>query len=223
MTTVESLLLGYAEDLNDAEPGHEFTIWSREQLLRYHNEGLCLVASLRPDMFTKTLVVKVDPCTEEQTLCSCTVVHKVIGQSDATGRVLRPLRLRNSKSAMVWTGPKCAAPRVVTDLKEYSIDASTNKVSTYPALSAGVDAWIKVECSVSPDPVAIDDTDVDSTRCAFSSAVLQWVLYRAKEIDELSPALRSAAKDHFTNFGNILGMVKASDDTYRAILKASRR
>ena len=220
---IDSFLLEYAEDLNDAEPGHEFTIWSREQLLRYHNEGLCLVASLRPDMFTKTLNVKVDPCVEEQTVCECTVVHKVIGQSDIRGRVLRPLRLRNTKSAMVWTGNKCIAPRKNTVLKEYSIDASTNKVSIYPPISAGVDTWIKVECTTVPESLTLDSTGENMIRCAFSAAILQWVMYRAKEIDELSPALRAAAKDHFTTFGNILGLVKASDDTYRAILKAARR
>jgi len=222
-SAVESLLIGYAEDLNDAEPGHEFTIWSREQLLRYHNEGLCLVATLRPDMFTKTLVVKVDPCTEDQTLCDCSVVHKVIGQTDSAGRLLKPLRLRNTKSAMTWTGAKCATPRRVTQLKEYALDVSTNKVSVYPALSPGVDAWIKVECTTTPTPLTLDGTGDGVERCAFSAAVLQWVMYRAKEIDELSPALRAASKEHFTNFGNILGMVKASDDTYRSILKASRR
>ena len=222
MSPVESLLLGYAEDLNDAEPGHEFTIWSREQLLRYHNEGLCLVAALRPDMFTKTLVVKVEPCTEEQVLCDCTTVHRVIGQTDKHGRVLHPLRLRNTKSTLVWTGAKCPTPRRNTTLTEYSLDTSTNKVSVYPPLSAAVDAWIKVECTTPPEPITAESTGDGISRCAFSAAVLQWVLYRAKEVDELSPALRDAAKGHFANFGNILGLVKAADETYRAILKASK-
>lgn len=223
MTSTESLLLSYAEDLNDVEPGHEFSIWNREQLLRYHNEGLCLVASLRPDMFTKTLLVKVDPCVEEQTVCACTIIHRVIGQTDKNGRILRSLRLRNTKTALTWTGAKCAPPRNNNVIKEYSVDASTNKVSIYPPVAAGVDAWIKVECTTPPEPLTLDSEAVDMTRCAFSAAVLQWVMYRAKEVDELSPALRSAAKEHFAAFGNILGLVKASDDTYRAILKASRR
>jgi hypothetical protein len=220
---VDEFLAGYAEDLNDAEPGHEFTIWSREQLLRYHNEGLCLVAALRPDMFTKTVVVKVTPCVEEQSVCDCTVVHKVLGQADSNGRILRPLRLRNTKTAMVWTGKKCAAPRQSTVLKEYSVDSGTNKVSVYPPVSSGVEAWIKIECTSPPEELTLDSPGSGATRCAFAAAVLQWVLYRAKEIDEMSPALRAAAKDHFATFGNILGLVKASDDTYRSILKAARR
>jgi hypothetical protein len=223
MSEVEALLLAYAEDLNDAEPGHEFTIWNREQLLRYHNEGLCIVASLRPDMFTKTVVVKVTPCQEEQTVCDCTIIHRVLGQSNQSGRVFKPLRPRNIRMSLHWTGPKCPPRRGAAELKEYAIESDTNTLFLYPALPAGTDAWVKIECSTAPDAITLDSDIMNPARCAFSAAVLQWVMYRAKGVDELSPALREASKEHFTVFGNILGLVKASDETYRAILKASRR
>ena len=58
---MENLLLSYARDLDDAYPGYEFSIWSREQLLQDFNEALCLNAAQRPDLFIATKVIKVDP------------------------------------------------------------------------------------------------------------------------------------------------------------------
>ena len=70
------LLLSYAQDLNDAYPGHEFSIWSQEQLLGFFNEALCLIAAHRPDMFTELKVVRVEPCSNYLDLCDC---EKVLG------------------------------------------------------------------------------------------------------------------------------------------------
>ena len=50
---MKNLLLSYAQDLNDAFPGYEFSIWSREQLLGFFNEALCLIAAQRPDLFSE--------------------------------------------------------------------------------------------------------------------------------------------------------------------------
>ena len=90
------LLLSYAQDLNDAYPGHEFSIWSEEQLLGFFNEALCLIAAHRPDMFTELKVVRVEPCSNYLDLCDCEKVLDVLGQSNAKGNNIRPIQRRKS-------------------------------------------------------------------------------------------------------------------------------
>lgn len=207
------LLLSYAQDLNDAYAGHEFSIWSEEQLLGFFNEALCLIAAHRPDMFTELKVVRVEPCSNYLDLCDCEKVLDVLGQSNAKGNNIRPIQRRKER-ATVWTGSK--KKQEFTDrITEYELLDKSNLVRVFPQnLDPTKDIYVVVRCSISPKTYALDDEAPDE-RCAFLAAARHWVLYNAKMIDgEFSQTMQSQAKEHREMFTAILQMVKQADDQY---------
>ena len=207
------LLLSYAQDLNDAYPGHEFSIWSEEQLLGFFNEALCLIAAHRPDMFTELKVVKVEPCSNYLDLCDCEKVLDVLGQSNAKGNNIRPIQRRKER-ATVWIGSK--KKQDFTDrITEYELLDKSNLVRVFPQnLDPTKDIYVVVRCSISPKTYALDDEAPDE-RCAFLAAARHWVLYNAKMIDgEFSQTMQSQAKEHREMFTAILQMVKQADDQF---------
>lgn len=210
---MRQLLLSYAQDLNDAYPGHEFSIWSQEQLLGFFNEALCLIAAHRPDMFTELKVVRVEPCSNYLDLCDCEKVLDVLGQSNAKGNNIRPIQRRKER-ATVWTGGK--KKQEFTDrITEYELLDKSNLVRVFPQnLDPTKDIYVVVRCSISPKTYALDDEAPDE-RCAFLAAARHWVLYNAKMIDgEFSQTMQSQAKEHREMFTAILQMVKQADDQY---------
>ena len=210
---MKRLLLSYAQDLNDAYPGHEFSIWSQEQLLGFFNEALCLIAAHRPDMFTELKVVRVEPCSNYLDLCDCEKVLDVLGQSNAKGNNIRPIQRRKER-ATVWTGSK--KKQEFTDrITEYELLDKSNLVRVFPQnLDPTKDIYVVVRCSISPKTYALDDEAPDE-RCAFLAAARHWVLYNAKMIDgEFSQTMQSQAKEHREMFTAILQMVKQADDQY---------
>lgn len=216
------LLLSYAQDLNDAYPGHEFSIWSQEQLLGFFNEALCLIAAHRPDMFTELKVVRVEPCSNYLDLCDCEKVLDVLGQSNAKGNNIRPIQRRKER-ATVWTGSK--KKQEFTDrITEYELLDKSNLVRVFPQnLDPTKDIYVVVRCSISPKTYSLDDEAPDE-RCAFLAATRHWVLYNAKMVDgEFSQTMQSQAKEHREMFTAILQMVKQADDQYDEKIINQRR
>ena len=219
---MRQLLLSYAQDLNDAYPGHEFSIWSQEQLLGFFNEALCLIAAHRPDMFTELKVVRVEPCSNYLDLCDCEKVLDVLGQSNSKGNNIRPIQRRKER-ATVWTGSK--KKQEFTDrITEYELLDKSNLVRVFPQnLDPTKGLYVVVRCSTSPKTYALDDEAPDE-RCAFLAAARHWVLYNAKMIDgEFSQTMQSQAKEHREMFTAILQMVKQADDQYDEKVITQRR
>ena len=127
---MENLLLSYAQDLDDAYPGYEFSIWSRQQLLTYFNEALCLIAAHRPDMFVEQKVVKVEPCSNYLDVCDCVKVLDVLGQSDKHGNNIKPFPKRKGKTSS-WTGKK-RDDKFSTTITEYELVPNSNLIKVYP-------------------------------------------------------------------------------------------
>ena len=220
---MRQLLLSYAQDLNDAYPGHEFSIWSQEQLLGFFNEALCLISAHRPDMFTELKVVKVEPCSNYLDLCDCVKVLDVLGQSDKNGKNIRPVPRRKER-ATVWNGSK--KKQEFTDLiTEYELLDKSNLVRVFPHnLDPTKDIYVTLRCSVEAKHYELNDEAPDE-RCAFLAAARHWVLYNAKMIDgEFSQTMQSQAKEHREMFTAILQMVKQADDQYdEKLLGLTRR
>ena len=210
---MRKLLLSYAQDLNDAYPGHEFSIWSPEQLLGFFNEALCLISAHRPDMFTELKVVKVEPCSNYLDLCDCVKVLDVLGQSDKNGKNIRPVPRRKER-ATVWNGSK--KKQEFTDIiTEYELLDKSNLVRVFPHnLDPTKDIYVTLRCSVEAKTYSLDDEAPDE-RCAFLAAARHWVLYNAKMIDgEFSQTMQSQAKEHREMFVGIMQLTKQNDDGY---------
>lgn len=190
-----------AEDLNDAEPGYEYTHWSREQLRAYIAEGMQTIFAERPDLFMETKIIKVQPCTTFQDLCGCDKIYKVLGQSTEKGRILYQLRKRSSNQRLVWQGKPCPRDPRSFRLREYDLDKATNTLELYPAVPPGVDIWIAVQCSERPRDFA-DDADIADELIPF---VMQWALFRAHAVDgEVSQVAFTLSRAHEQAFWRLV-------------------
>lgn len=209
---MESLLLDYARDLNDAYPGHEFSIWSREQLLRYFNDAVCLIAAHRPDLFTELKVVQVNPCSTYLDVCDCVRILEVLGQCDKHGNIIRPLS-RKVKTTTAWGGPSFSKKAPTNILTEYELTKNSNLVRVFPDnLDPDKPIYVLVRCAVDSKYYTMD-SEPPSFRCAFLAAASNYVLFCAKMMDaEVSPNMMAAAKQHQEMFLSILSLVKTADD-----------
>lgn len=199
--TMSSLLDKLAVDLNDAAPGHEFTTWSQSQLRAYLTEAVELAFAERPDLFTETRIIKMQPCTVVQDTCDCAHIRRVIGQSTKDGRIIRPLRPRKHNDKIFWTGRTCLKRDKGFALTQYYIDEMSDKLWVYPQVPAGMDVYVMVECAVFPD-AGVEGYEVPAE---LRAAVVQWVLYRAKMVDgENNTSIVSVANHHKTTFWEIL-------------------
>lgn len=210
---MRTILLGYAKDLDDAYSGHEFSIWEADDLLRYFNEALCLIATHRPDMFTEQKVVPVDTCNRYAEACDCTKVLDVLGQCDKNGKNVRPVQRRKER-ATVWAGTR-QKPTFTTQITSYELLEKSSLIRLYPEnLDPTAEMYVLIRCAVQPKTYTMTDGAPDE-RCAFMVAAAQWVLGRAKAIDgEFSQTMKQASETHFKAFWDILGMAKQSDDEY---------
>ena len=215
---MENLLLSYARDLDDAYPGYEFSIWSREQLLQYFNEALCLIAAHRPDLFIENKVIKVDPCSPFLDTCDCVKVLDVLGQSDEHGNHIRPVLYRTQKGS-AWQGRRKNS-RYETEVSEVEIVNGSNMVKIHPSnLDPESEIYVVLRCVTEPKHYEMDDVP-PSDKCAYMAAARHWVLYNAKMVDgEFSQSLMTSAREHREMFSAILQLVKTADKEYEKELR----
>lgn len=207
---VQSLVAMIASDLNDNEDGHAYQTWPANQIRGWIVEGVSLIYEKRPDLFMQNKIIQVTPCSIIQDTCNCDVIRRVIGQVTASGRLLKPLVQRGLEIGFQWTGKACK-PKLKTgegfQLESYAIDTVTDALYIWPEVPPHVDTYVAVECAVRPEGLAASD-DVSS---AYSTAVVQWVLWRAKSMDmEISAAASNAAQLHYKSFFDLLGLSGAT-------------
>lgn len=194
-------------DLNDQEPGHEYTRWSVEQLQTYVREGLAIVSRTLKDLFTEQIIVKVLPGAGWQTACDCSAVLRIIGEVDKHGNILRYLSRGVDKVENTWPGNvhRCSAnPRDYVMLG-YTISATQDEqFRVVPPVPPGADRYVLVECYKRPAALNLGDSVPDEI-----SAVLSfYAQFRALSIDsENNPTIVALAKQHYQTFQDTLALL----------------
>lgn len=216
---VQSLVEKIASDLNDNEDGYAYQTWQANQIRGWIVEGVSLVYEKRPDLFMQNKIIQVAPCSIIQDTCDCDIVRRVVGQVTEKGRLISPLRQRGLEISFQWSGKPCRKqPKAggVFKLESYAIDDVTDTLYVWPEVPPHVKVYIEVECAVRPE----DLTDSDDVSSAYDTAVIQWVLWRAKSMDmEISPTALNAAQIHYKAFFDLLGL---SVDTQTIIHKRDK-
>ncbi|MGF6599790.1 hypothetical protein P3T23_004524 [Paraburkholderia sp. GAS448] len=207
-----------ARDLNDAEAGHAFQTWTRGQLLSYLNEAQCNAFTLNPMLFTQTVVMQLAPGREQQP-CHCTILHKIVGQTDAHGNLLGGYLPRRSDAATYgWTKPGCPVAPGPFRLTGYNFDPLENGAfAVTPPVPPGQTVYVKAMCSVMPDALTCANPDDDccaeggnggdgKADCRIITAAKQWVLFRAHMVDEQSLSSVQTAMIHLKLYFSLLGV-----------------
>lgn len=195
MTTLNELLLNYARDLRDAEPGHEFTQFPRENLIAWWNEGLCILHRLRPDLFTRSRDVDLKPGTRQEVGDSCTF-KSVDANIGADGEDLTPIRQTSVTAIRQWGGKQSClgAPGAAYRVTEYQFDKmQRDTFYVSPPVPAGVEAKVRVTCVEPPPTLTISDLDETApTDCWQEALVRHYVLGQAYSLDSDQVSLQLA-------------------------------
>lgn len=204
MATLEDLLLNLARDLRDAEPGHEFTQFTREILLSWWNEGLCILHRTRPDLFTRSRDVELQPGNRQSVGEECTF-KSVDANIGAQGQDLTPIRATSVTAMRQWGGkPQCIGnPKDyrVTEFQFDKLQRDTFYVS--PPVPAGAKATVRVTCVEPPPTLTMSDLNVEApTDCWQDALTRHYVLAQAygQDSDQASLAL---AQFHQTQWATL--------------------
>lgn len=192
--SIKSLIDHIAFSLNDPTN----VTWTREFLLEVVNEGFCLAAKFRPDMFMKTITVKLNP-GRIQRVCECSVIKSIVAQVDKYGNEIKSIPRIENKLANRWIGGrKCSSSYIV---EGYSFDKTNNKeFEVSPPVPHGEDVYVQIACVLNTDGLT---EDADTPDCGLEAAVVQWALFRALAVDNQDVSM-NAANIHRQQFDTML-------------------
>lgn len=210
-------------DLNDQEPGYEYTRWPVAQLQSYLREALLHVGKRMQDWFVERVVLEVQPGADWQKGCQCDEIIRIVGESTKDGRLIRSLRRLEDDEANTWpSNPfRCQRTGKAYVMESYSINAVDDSLfRVFPPVAYGDVKYVIAECYVEPTG--------DLTKTVNSEAVAivkQWMLYRALSIDsENNPNILALAKQHQQTFFDLLNLAiqtdmieKAKDGSLRSV------
>lgn len=152
-----------------------------EELLFYWNEGVCLIAEQRPDLFTKGMVVKLKPGSIQELDC-CRTVGKVFGQSDKLGNVIKTIVTGSAALADRWIGTTFACalrgPYRIQSLTRSG--QAKGQFVVQPPVPATEDVYVTLNCSIGVETRHLADleNEVNDVDCGSLAAVAQWVNFR---------------------------------------------
>lgn len=194
MATLEDLLLSLARDLRDAEPGHEFTQFSRELLLSWWNEGLCILHRTRPDLFTRSRDVELEPGNRQSVGEDCTF-KSVDANIGPDGEDLTPIRQTSVTAMRQWGGkPSCFVAPKNYKVTEFQFDKMQRDIFyVAPPVPAGAKATVRVTCVEPPPTLTLSDlNDEAPTDCWQDALTRHYVIAQAYSQDSDQTALALA-------------------------------
>lgn len=211
---VGDILYECSRDLNDHEPGYEYTTWPKEQLRSYLYEALTQLSVLFRKLFLVRRVVRVKSGGLWQRACSCEQIIRIVGEVTEDGeQLIRYLSNVTDDTRLVWSGvvERCPVGNTQSryEMTGYSIsnvDESTFKV--YPPIPRGEpDHFVLVECFDSPNG-APDGFNVPTRLVPM---VKQWVLMRAYAVDsENNQLIVQISENHKATYLKLLELELAA-------------
>ncbi len=205
--TSADVILSVSVDLNDQEPGFEYIRWEYDQIARYVCEAVTTLGTIAKDLFTVQCVVPVDTSHTWTKSCPrCSVINRVLGESDADGNIIRYLTNPLDIEANQWPGPVYRCPVTADNYTPSGYTVNANQPDEFrilPPPPAGVTMWVVVEC-FSAHTCGEDVPD------ELVPAVRQWCLYRALAVDaENNPAIIGLSQQHYKVFTDLYGGIAA--------------
>lgn len=200
-------------DLTDQEPGYEYARWPFRQLTHFLQEAVNHAVRVLPDLFIKTVVVKLEPGDVWQESCSCTRIVRALGETDESGRrIIRGLRRTTDSGTLLWQGtgtahcPRVSGPYRMESYSVNSTDARSFRV--YPPVPATETKphYVALECVTQPSMEGGDDVPWDIV-----AACKQWMLWRALAQDsENNPTAAEVAGRHRETFFKLIDDLHAA-------------
>lgn len=172
-------------------------------MLEWLNDAMAAAYSERPDLFQKTVVVKLQP-GNLQAACKCQKVYRIEGLTDACGNLVKDLSKTKPTAGSFFGAYKCGSD---TDLpSDYSVDENIGgRFAVAPPVKAGADVYARVVCSYPPE--AFTAASINDNVCLddrWYPAVLDYVKAMMYATETESGTSMGMFNTHMTLFLNRL-------------------
>lgn len=201
---VTSLIAEIRYHLNDIEG----LGYPDELLTEFIEDGLCLIAALKPEDFTTRRVKKADEGNVQCLDDCCQTLISVDAQVDACGNILKGVKHGRLTTALGF-GKKSV--NLSSENRQYTVyirDDVKGSFDIYPAVEADEDVYFLITC-VTPDSI---DEDGNIDGCKHHQALLHYVLYRAYNIETESATSISIARQEYAYFFQLLNLMRDIDE-----------
>lgn len=211
METLADKLRLIAVDLRDAEPGHAFTQFTREQLLGYWNEGLCILHRIRPDLFTRSRDFTLQPGTRQFIGEGC-LLKSVDANLGPQGEDLSPINPVSRRAQLAWGRPSCVVSAESYRVLDYSQDPKQRDTFyVAPPTPPGKAYKVRIVCVDAPPQLGIADLNAQApVDCWQYALVRHYVIAQAYQLDS-DQAQLALYNSHIGAWNNILGLTTRAD------------
>lgn len=196
-------------DFQEDDSSQQFVHWPKDLLLSYYNDAVGVIASLKPQDYTTTQIVRLLPGST-QTTC-CTRIGPVTEFVDKYGRFIS--RIRASKKASTWLGTDACADGCYKPDGTYKLDEALNSFEISPPVPETGEYYVKVRCSGAPPALTEADLANPVPPSKYSAAITEWALYRAFS-GETDLALLNMAQLHYKVFSDLLGLQMKAETAF---------
>lgn len=199
--------------LTDQEPDYEFSHWSEQDLLNAFRLAVEIVASTQKDRFMRRSTLRLVPGTIQEAPTQCHDALRVLGQTDATGRITSFPR-RSSLSGLHLSGKVGCKDCAARSDGPYSVDSwgydetNPNVIYVEPPVPDGTTATLEITCFVPPEVDNLD-SEVD-LGAQLRPAVFHLMLHYAWGIDVESVPARDRSASHWQQAMQLLGADSAA-------------
>lgn len=173
--------------LNDDEPNRPFQRYPLRELVNAYNDGMTIVYSYRPDLFTQIYRCKLNAGIRQDVSDRCDNVLQVLEQVTEQGDLIKPIF--TTKSVSPVGGRRNAFSLTRDDMAVHidyngqrydylidsvSIDPELNGMfSVYPAVPPDADVWVNIKCYIPPRRLGCEDLDDVLISSALHSTAVQ--------------------------------------------------
>jgi hypothetical protein len=187
VTTAQQLISLASIVLNDTENVR----WTSDELLGWLNDGLRALVTLRPDQGSTSTVLSLAVGSEQSLPSGGLKLLDIIRNMGVSGLVPGTIVRETDRKMLDAVSPGWHASTVATDIANYCYDPITPTVFyVYPPS----DGTGKIECIYAKMPGAISLSSTIPVNDRFSTALVNYMLYRsyAKDSEEASNAATAA-------------------------------
>lgn len=196
-----------ARELNDLEPGAEYTRWSQPELLGHVTEAIAQLAVLKPTLFKTTITLPLGAGAQQKLPEYVESLDDIIFNLNVDGSLGLPVLPGLFNLERTYGKGVCISEPYV--VRSYAVHPNTDSLFYVdPPVPPTQTARVQAVVQIAPQVVATMDTPLElpsASPLTYRNALLDWVLYRAFAKDTESQTSNDRSQQHFKAFYQAMG------------------
>jgi hypothetical protein len=206
---VQRILTAALSELEDDEPGHEYTRWSKPDMLGYVTEAMAALHFYKPDLFVERMDVTLRPGDTQRVPATVSKIISLDCNVEPNGRDGRPIYPSKHELIKALYRPSQFDPMATYRVRSCAVDPENPQLfyvnppaPEYPVARArGMFLMAPPEITNEGQQLTLPAADA----AGWFNAILDYTLFRAFAKDTESNTSRTKSRDHEIAFMNAVG------------------